>query len=218
MYIHERGHHMFSLYSYGSDYALVQQLTGNMSVINPFEIKKTQVAYMNDERTPCQSEPRREEMNTCIQRHIENVMDCQLPWNNVSTCLPMCNESKHYNEFLKLYNDITRKQEAYIAESTGCWPSCNRNEYSMKLINRIAMPKAEKGLSSFVFYYPTGRYNEKIYYYPYHYGDFFADVGGYLGLFLGYSALSFYDALKHLMNYLSRFKNSQNSSKNGSIA
>ena len=200
---------MFSLYSYGSDYAMVQLPPGNISMISPFEIHKTQVAYMNDERTPCQSEPRTEQMNTCIQRHIENVMECQLPWNNASTSLPVCNESKHYDKFLKMYNDITRKQEANIAEITGCLPSCNRNEYSMKLINRIALPPADgERLSSIIFYYPTGRYIEKIYYYPYHYGDFFADVGGYLGLFLGYSALSCYDALKYLWNKFSRCKNS----------
>ena len=153
-------------------------------------------------------------MYTCIQRHIENVMGCQLPWNNASTTLPMCNESKHYDQFLKMYNDITRKQEANIAEITGCLPSCNRNEYSMKLINRITVPGER--LSSFIFYYPTGRYMEKIYYYPYHYGDFFADLGGYLGLFLGYSALSFYDALKYLW---SNFPGLQNcSKKNGSSA
>ena len=138
-------------------------------------------------------------MNTCIQRYIEDAMGCQLPWNNESTTLPICKEPKHYNAFIKIHNEVTRKKEAKIAQITGCLPSCRRNEYAMKLINRIELPLVDGHRQmSGLFYYPTGRYIEKSYYYAYTIGDFFADIGGYMGLFLGYSALSCYDALKYL--------------------
>ena len=197
---------MFSLYSYGSDYAMTS-LPGNVSVLSPFEIQKKDVTYINNERTPCQSEPRTEEMNTCIQRYIEDAMGCQLPWNNESTTLPSCKEPKHYNAFLKMHNDVTRKKEAKIAEITGCLPSCRRNEYAMKLINRITLPLVDgQRQMSGLFFYPTGRYIETSYYYAYTVGDFFADVGGYMGLFLGYSALSCYDALKYVCKKAPEFK------------
>ena len=43
--------------------------------------------------------------------------------------------------------------------------------------------------------YPP-RFEEKVYYYTYEWGGFIADVGGYMGLLLGHSAISFYDGLK----------------------
>ena len=46
------------------------------------------------------------------------------------------------------------------------------------------------------FYYPGGRYIKKVYHYNYDFTSYIADVGGLVGLFLGYSMLSFYDGLK----------------------
>ena len=198
IFIHDRGFSLFSLYSYGSDYAMIT-LPGNVSVIDAFEIQKKDVTYLNDKRTPCQSESRTEEMNTCIQHYIEDAMGCQLPWHNESTALPRCKEPKNYNEFIRMFNDITRKQEAKIGEITGCRSSCRRREFEVKLINRMTVPlvDGQRQISGY-FYYPTGRYIEKYHFYSYTIGDFFADVGGYMGLLLGYSALSCYDAFKYM--------------------
>ena len=44
--------------------------------------------------------------------------------------------------------------------------------------------------------FPSRRYTELVHYYTYEWGDFIADVGGFLGLLLGYSVLSIYDELK----------------------
>lgn len=182
-------------------------LPENASVVDAFEIQRKDVTYLNDERTPCQTEPRTEEMNICIQHHIENAMGCQLPWHNESTALPRCIETKHYDDFIKMYNDITRKQETQIGEITGCLPSCQRREFEIKLMNRITVPLVDglRQISGY-FYYPTGRYKEESHYYAYTIGDFFADVGGYMGLLLGYSALSCYDAFKYLCEKAPKLK------------
>ena len=157
------------------------------------------VTYLNDERTPCQSEARIEEMNTCIQSHIENNMRCQLPWHNKSTEMQRCTEPEHYYEFIKSYITITRKKEATIAKMTGCLPPCRRREFEMKLINHRTVPLVDgrRQISGY-FYYPTRRYIEKSHFYIYTLGDLIAEMGGFMGLFLGYSALSCYDAFKYL--------------------
>ena len=46
------------------------------------------------------------------------------------------------------------------------------------------------------FFYATGKYVEKSYYYTYDWNSFVADVGGYMGLLLGHSLLSYYDVAK----------------------
>ena len=48
------------------------------------------------------------------------------------------------------------------------------------------------------FFYPGGRYAEKVYNHKYDFTSYIADVGGLVGLFLGYSMLSFYDGMKSL--------------------
>jgi hypothetical protein len=40
------------------------------------------------------------------------------------------------------------------------------------------------------------RYQKKTHYYTYDWSSFIADVGGFLGLFMGHSILSFYDTVK----------------------
>ncbi len=52
------------------------------------------------------------------------------------------------------------------------------------------------GIQAHLLYFPSGRYREKVFYYVYDFNDLFADVGGYLGLLLGHSILSFYDIAK----------------------
>ena len=42
-------------------------------------------------------------------------------------------------------------------------------------------------------YFPGGNYEVTNEYYTYDENSFIADVGGYLGLFLGFSLLSFFD-------------------------
>ena len=48
------------------------------------------------------------------------------------------------------------------------------------------------------FYYPGGRYKQKVYHYAYDFTSYIADVGGLVGLFCGHSMLSFYDGLKNV--------------------
>ena len=188
---------MHSLYSYGSDYTMTAELPGNESVIHTYEIKKKDVTYLNDKQTPCQPGPRTEEINTCIQHHIEKKLACELPWHNESTTLQKCETPEQYNEFIKMYNDLSGKHEAKIAEITGCLPTCQRGEFEMKRLNRIRVADGLRQISGY-FYYPTRRYTEKYHFYDYTFGDFLADVGGYVGLLLGYSALTCYDAFIYL--------------------
>ena len=178
-------------------------LPRNKSIITVHEIRKNEVIYINDERTPCQNKERTEEMNDCIQHHIENKMECQLPWYNERSILPRCNESDQYEEFLQSYIRIASRDEASIAKVTGCLPSCKRNEFDVRVINRVEMASNEAYFSG-LFYYPSGGYDEKIYYYTYALGDYIADVGGYMGLLLGYSLISFYDGFKYMLTWLSK--------------
>ena len=59
-----------------------------------------------------------------------------------------------------------------------------------------SMPQVNRGIALLFSIELGPRFDEKIYYYTYEWGGFIADVGGYMGLLLGHSAISFYDGLK----------------------
>jgi hypothetical protein len=85
--------------------------------------------------------------------------------------------------------------EKSIFVRTGCMPMCRRAQYDYKVLETHRYPST-KNLISGSFYYTSGRYNYMEDYYTYDEFSFFADVGGYLGLLLGHSILSFYDIAK----------------------
>ncbi len=66
----------------------------------------------------------------------------------------------------------------------------------MASLMRSWMANETEPALGFFLVYPSGRYIEYSYYYSYTGSSFFADVGGYLGLLLGHSLLSFYDIAK----------------------
>ena len=105
---------------------------------------------------------------------------------------------EQYEEFLNSYHQISNLNEASIAKVTGCLPSCKRNEFKLKVVSHLDSPsmKGQKHFFGGIFFYPSGAYKEMSYYYTYEFSDYIADIGGYMGLLLGCSLLSFYDGLK----------------------
>ena len=49
-------------------------------------------------------------------------------------------------------------------------------------------------------FYTNGNYDEKRQYYTYGLNDLFSDFGGYMGLFLGASTPTLYDAVTSLLD------------------
>ena len=56
------------------------------------------------------------------------------------------------------------------------------------------------------FMYTTSQYMEEVQYYSYGLHDLIADFGGYLGLLLGHSLLSFFDIGRHVQLHLNKVK------------
>ena len=200
VYIHDKGNMVHnSPGSFGSAYSYTDiSSSKNVTVIVIHEISKKVVSYLNDEKTPCQQMPRTVELNTCIQDHIQNDIGCTLPWSNHSSEYPECTASGQYNRFLQTYQEIARLTERSIAERTGCRPSCQRNEFTANIVNRAERPSKPAGFFTCNFFYASGRYVEKTYYYVYDWVHLLADVGGYMGLLLGFSLLSMYDGIMSL--------------------
>ena len=185
-----------SLYNFGNAVSYSYLHKQNHYVMKIHEINRKEVTYINDPKTPCQPKRREEDMNDCIQHYIENEIGCQLPWYRIKTNLKKCTEKIQYQSFLDSYDKIARLSGFSISEKTGCLPSCKINEFTIHVRDATEIEGSQDSKFGGQFYYPGGRYIKKVYHYNYDFSSYIADVGGLVGLFLGWSMLSFYDGLK----------------------
>ena len=97
-----------------------------------------------------------------------------------------------------------------IHDLTGCLASCTKDEYQTEVIAET-VSKFEQFCGFFTeceeddtrfqllhLYYVNGRYEEKKQYLIYDYNSMIADIGGYMGLLLGYSLLSLYEVAEQM--------------------
>ena len=195
---HERGHLVHnSPYNFGSTQTFTRLPEAAGDHIDLIEINRKEVSYLNDSSSPCQLDGRVEDLNTCIQHYIEYEIGCQMSWNIENTTLTKCTLPDQFTDFMAAYDKIASLSSSAIAMETNCLPSCRRNEYSIKIIERIHIPdQYNRTLYQGFLVYPSGRYIKKDYYYTYDFESYIADVGGLMGLFLGHSLISFYDIIK----------------------
>ena len=89
-------------------------------------------------------------------------------------------------------NEIQDMAEADLTNLTGCQPSCNTDELSIKESPYVKDWPSSDPTMSLKFLYHDGSFLVKEEYLIYDFSNFVADVGGYLGLLVGQSILSIY--------------------------
>ena len=130
----------------------------------------------------------------CVVSYTENA-------NNCTTYGLMGNKTKKLCDKSAKSQGMSSLLEEEIFKLTGCVPKCVRDSISMR--------RAPDGYSwparpnqQFVIIrleYEDGSYKLTEEYEDYDMSSFIADVGGYLGLLLGYSVLSIYYIINDLM-------------------
>jgi hypothetical protein len=117
--------------------------------------------------------------------------------------------NKEVNMWLVLSKELMDSGDPAMSEKTGCLPSCTRNKYMVKHEFGAAnwIIKVPHSHTLEIGYYGTD-YTVKEQYLVYGFPDLIADFGGFLGLLLGYSVLSFFDLGRKMCKSIQRFKNS----------
>ena len=113
--------------------------------------------------------------------------------------LGICNDRKlayYYND--SIFTQLNRLDEREIFEKTGCMPGCSKSKIELVPEYANHMIDDGKNVAKLQLVYPRGEYDLVEEYYIYNWGSFIADVGGYLGLLLGSSALSMYHIITPL--------------------
>jgi hypothetical protein len=163
-----------------------------------FEISKTDVKNLDQPNYRCDGSREGIGAKECTNRYIENRLGCSLPWRkqNYSVLLPTCNEPWQYDKLFSIYQDTSSMDNNEIYNITGCLSSCEKSEYQMRIQSEITQannyPPNQYKIKMIL---TSGRYIEKKQYLIYDNNSLIADIGGYLGLLLGYSILSLYNAM-----------------------
>ena len=148
------------------------------------------------------------ETTSCIANYINKQLGCNMNIHgHMDNKMQLCNSTEQYDEWRNISMMFEKAGSNAINKLTGCLPLCSRNEYALtgkefKKNTVFAMFSTETKLH-LVFRIMDGSYKEEEQYVIYDFNSFIGDVGGFLGLLLGYSALSIYDELDSLLR---RFK------------
>ena len=158
-----------------------------------FDIKRSEIKSLDKPSQRCDDSKPEPSVSKCVGKFIEERLNKCTPRLLMSTeSLESCSQkhlgpsqSKHFD----IISSIHTMDEREIFDLTGCMPGCSKSEFD--LTTMMEYPNEDKKLSIYLSY-SHGEYDLTEEYYIYDYVSFFADVGGYLGLLLGYSMWGMY--------------------------
>ena len=158
-----------------------------------YDIKRSERRSQDHGTQRCDASSVEPSVSRCVGRFIENEMNkCSMKLLMSDPNLEQCDEQMFSNQHFDIITGLDTMDEREIFEMTGCMPGCEKSEFDLMTI--VETPKADRILS-FYLTYLHGEYDRIEEYYIYDHISFIADIGGYLGLLLGYSLLSMYQTL-----------------------
>ena len=202
---------MYDVYIHDPNFFLI---TNNLQVIPQARIRKirsltsklqfdmypitvTEHRNINRAKSPCAEDVNYNFM-TCVNKMLEAKVGCQYPWNQKnSNNLPHCRDMEMILELEKDFFDLGKLERKDVIEKTGCLIPCRYREY--KILNDMM-----KGLTTgfgigMMFPSTEIRLEEEEYIYPLL--SFISELGGALGMFLGFSFIMIWDYMLFIFSF-----------------
>ena len=178
--------------------------TSNRVVVQPnryieFVVKRSERRFLDKPTQRCDKSGSTPSPSKCGGQFLEKIFPCSprflMSNPKQKTCSINSNWSgKNYTDLRKIIEDMKSLEDHEIFEKSGCMPSCSRSKFELNIESKSVIPGIPKGteLAILSFVYEKGEYQLMEEHYLYGIWNFIPDVGGYLGLLLGYSLLSLY--------------------------
>ena len=171
---------------------------------------KTHLKSLDQPSERCNSYTGNSNTSTCIARFLEEQIGCSLkilgttPTNDGHRTCNTTSQLKHLGNLTRKLQEVDSNT---IYENTGCLASCKRNEYGAIEATPTRSEDCAGWLGQVCAFYLRFRildvsYEEKEQYYIYDNNSFIADIGGLLGLLLGWSIFGLFDMLINLLKRL----------------
>ena len=139
--------------------------------------------------------------STCIARFLEKKLGCNpMILGSEFSQTPKCTNKTQLLALANASKQFAEADEDDIYEITGCLPSCEKDQYSLRVDPlKSELETRHKCQVHLEFIMLDSSYKEEEQYIIYDLNSFIADVGGYMGLLLGSSLLSLYKVLETIM-------------------
>ena len=125
----------------------------------------------------------------CVNTYLSTKLGCILPWSTDGNKSSTCDGKDKFQEFKKLSLSILEPQIKKELKRAGCFvPNCHKRKWDVKSTN--GWPSQNTTEMSFCIL-ENSKLTVKKEVKLYTFTNFFAEIGGYLGLFLGESIASF---------------------------
>ena len=196
VYLYTDEHVVIPRYStgvYGSVFKKIV-VERDKSYYRQYYVIKNKLMSIERDGKRCNNDGAKEQVGKCIVMYLEDKYNCttyQLMADKTKDFCPR----KELGEMNWVTNNIIKDlSDADVATLTGCLPSCNRDEISLRdspKIQEWPTPR-DTPTMSLKFLYHDGTFNLREEYLVYDTSNFIADVGGYLGLLVGQSILGIY--------------------------
>ena len=149
---------------------------------------------------PCASNEKNFQVSSCIAKLIEKQTGCNIRiyGNRGSVKQPPCNSLAQLRNLTSITRKLHEADATTIYNLTGCLASCDRYEYH-RIDSQMTSASAGMFLPSHLtmtFSMVDKSIEDRHQYVIYDFNSFIADVGGLMGLLLGFSILSIYDEVE----------------------
>ena len=181
---------------YGSQYKFAHQFDGEKSYDWKIFLTRTRMKAVDQPSQRC-TDIGDYDTSACIARYIEKELGCNPRIHGSGTSiaqLRLCNSTTQLKRLANISMDLMETDANGIYNVTGCLASCEKNKYQ---ITMAETPKANGGsrFGSDLRIRVTiqnGMFEEREQYLIYDTDSFVADIGGFLGLLLGWSMYGVY--------------------------
>ena len=169
----------------------------NYSLEAYFDMTRSEVKALDKPSHRCDSSNDGQSVSKCVGHFIEQNLNCTMRYlmsnSTQETCNPENLSNQHYHDIKEIMDKIHGQEDKEIFEMTGCMPGCSKSTFEL-IQSKFKDDVANDGLEvTLKFIYLHGNYEIAEDYYLYDVDSFIPDVGGYLGLLLGYNLLSMYE-------------------------
>ena len=179
---HENGQ---SPYNHDFDYRQITWVKAGKELYVEFG-QSTEIQHLDKSRHNCIKE-NTNKIPDCINKYFSKKLGCFLPWSTNAN-ETICDGKDKFQEFKNLSFSILKPKIKKELKNAGCFiPNCHKRTWDIKSINLESKNTTELSFSIFQNSKLTVKKEVELYTFT----NFFAEIGGYLGLFLGESIASF---------------------------
>ena len=181
---------------YGSQYMSIQAYSSYKSYKQKITISKSHLKSLDQPSERCTEDTKSPNVSACISKFIEGQLGCSANIHcSGSPQKITCNNVTQLKTLSDKFKDADANK---IYNITGCLASCEKDEYHEIVGTKTEWLRAPHDIK-LEFVIKEGSYQEMEQYFLYDFGSFIADVGGLMGLLLGFSVLSIFNGIMDLL-------------------